>query len=196
MSGSRGVRWGAGLAVSLGLLGVLAGDARAVGPQRSWSFLTTGNGHGFQVFDTNKNKIVSFLDHPYRYVAPRADPRSDGIGRRNLAFDVFFGVKASGGAGWLSRPSSAGDAAYVDESNIIHAPVNVAGVAAESYYFAPFGYEGNALIGLLRAPGATDGYALFRLNIQQPKPCGRAVCRRPSTPGPPRQTVAVPPWHR
>src|SRR4051794_14681635 len=54
-------------------------------PQRTWKFLTTGNGHGFQVFDSNTHKISTFLDHPYRYVRPSADPKSDGVGRRDLA---------------------------------------------------------------------------------------------------------------
>src|SRR5262249_31335939 len=121
----RHVVWCAAL-FCLGALAV-ADDAQADGAQRTWNFLTTGNGHGFQVYDANKNKIVTFLDHPYRYVAPRSDPRSDGIGRRNLAFDLFFGVKGTGGAGWLSAPSSAGDPEYVDQSNIIRAPVNIAG---------------------------------------------------------------------
>src|SRR5256885_374142 len=71
-------------------------------PQRTWNYLTTGNGHGFQIYDTNANKIVGFLEHPYRYLRPRQDPKSDGVGRRNLAFDFYFGVRGAGGSTWLN----------------------------------------------------------------------------------------------
>src|SRR5262245_40081881 len=105
---------------------IVAAALAALGPgsareQRTWNYLTTGNGHGFQIYDTNKNKIVAFLDHPYRYLAPKPDPKSDGYGRRNLAFDVYFGLKG----GWLSTPTQAGEVAYVDESNIIRAQASL-----------------------------------------------------------------------
>lgn len=139
---------------------------------RTWHFLTTGNGHGFQVFDENKHKITAFLEHPYRYVRPQsrtgtvpAEKDGDGDGRRNLAFDVFFGVKGAGGAGWLRDDGGAESPEYVDQSNIIRVPANVAGVKAESFYFAPFGLEKNVLIGLLHAPGAQSGYSLFNFHM-------------------------------
>src|SRR5437764_8461127 len=100
---------------------LLPGEAAQAAPERTWSFLTTGNGHGFQIYDANRNKITAFLEHPYRYLRPRADPRSDGIGRRNLAFDLYFGVRAAGGSGWLQQATPAGDPGYVEETNIIHA---------------------------------------------------------------------------
>jgi hypothetical protein len=154
---------------AIGALLVVAG-AMATAPaaaqvQRSWNFLTTGNGHGFQVFDTNAGKIVTFLEHPYRYLRPGADPKSDGVGRRNLAWDFYFGVRSPSGAGWLAGAPPASDPGYVDESNVIHAAATVAGVTADSYFFAPFGYEGNALVALLHAPGASAGYALFNFHM-------------------------------
>ncbi len=162
MVGSRGMRFGTGLLLGFGLLAFASGHARAGTTQ--WNTLTTGNGHGFQQFDANKNRIVSFQDHPYRYVGPPSPAGSHGDGptRRNLVFDVFFGAK---GGGWLSEATPAKEPAYVDETNIIYAPVTAGGKAAESYYFAPFGYEGNALIGLMKAPGASDGYALFNFHL-------------------------------
>jgi hypothetical protein len=86
-----------GLLLGGGLLWV-ATAASADKPVRTWNYLTTGNGHGFQFFDTNKNKITHFLEAPYRYLRPRADPRSDGIGRRNLAYDFYFGVRGQAAA--------------------------------------------------------------------------------------------------
>ena len=153
----------------LGSLLALPTLARADKPQRTWNYLTTGNGHGFQFFDTNQNKITHFLEHPYRYLRPRTDPRSDGYGRRNLAYDFYFGVRGGAGSGWLNE-GTAGEASYVEESNVIKVPITQAGVSAETYYFAPFGYEGNALVALMKAPGATDGFALFNFHLGDGSP--------------------------
>jgi hypothetical protein len=137
-------------------------DARA--EQRTWNFLTTGNGHGFSVYDAQKNRVVTFLDHPYRYVKPKPDPRSDGYGRRNLAFDVYFGVKGGGGSAWQIDGTNESPE-YVDQSHIIRAPATIAGVKAESFFFEPFGLERNALVGVLHAPGASRGYALMNFHM-------------------------------
>jgi MYXO-CTERM domain-containing protein len=131
---------------------------------RSYNQLTTGNGHGFQVWDAQAKKITTFLEHPYRYLRPGANPQGEGVSRRNLAFDFYFGIKAPGGEGWLTA-GTAGDPEYTDQSNIVHAPITYAGVTADTYAFAPFGYEGNAMIALLHAPGATDGFALFNFHM-------------------------------
>jgi GH15 family glucan-1,4-alpha-glucosidase len=133
---------------------------------RTWSYLTIGNGHGFQVFDTSTNRITQFLEHPYRYLRPNAqDPHAEGVGRRDLAYDTYFGLKAPGGAGWLAESSDVGEAEYVDEAGIIRAPATVGGVRADSYFFSPFGIERNVMVGVLHAPGATDGYALFNFHL-------------------------------
>jgi hypothetical protein len=146
--------------------GIASAPRAAHAENRTWHFLTTGNGHGFQVYDESKHKITTFLEHPYRYIAPSTipalPPEHEGIGRRNLAFDVFFGVK---GAGWLSSDQGAEAPEYVDQSNIIRVPATLGGTKAESYYFAPFGLERNVLVGLLHAPGASDGYALFNFHM-------------------------------
>jgi GH15 family glucan-1,4-alpha-glucosidase len=164
-SRSSGVRRAAALATLVpGLaLALSAGEAHA-GPQRTWNFLTSGNGLGFQVFDTNQHKIVTFLDHPYRYTGPRADPKSDGFPRRNLAFDLYFGLRAGGTSGWLNAPTSSADAEYVDQTNIIHAPA-VLGVQTDSYFFSPFDFSGNMVVALLHAPGASDGYILLNFHM-------------------------------
>ena len=146
-------------------IALLAPPAAAGAPQRSWNFLTTGNGHGFQVFDTNQNQVSVFLDHPYRYLGPPVgNPEQDGPSRRNLAYSLYFGVRAGSTAGWLNAPTSSGGAEYLDDANIIHVPAAL-GVNVDSYFFAPFGYEGNAVVALLKAPGASDGFALFNFHM-------------------------------
>lgn len=134
---------------------------------RTWNYLTTGNGHGFQVFDANTHRIVAFLEHPYRYLSRSgADDRSDGIGRRDLAFDVYFGLRVgTSPGGWLSEPDSADAPDYLDQTNIIRAPAQLKGIAAESFYFSPFGLEKNAMVALLHAPGASNGFALMNFHL-------------------------------
>ena len=155
------------LSIIAGCIALSAASApAAAAPQRTWNYLTTGNGHGFGVYDTNLHKIVTFLEHPYRYLRPRADPKSDGVGRRNLAFDFYFGIRAPNNAGstWLNA-ATASDPSYVDQTNIIHAPFTANGITADSYFFEPFGYEGNAMIGLLHAPGAASAFSLFNFHM-------------------------------
>src|SRR5206468_450719 len=69
--------------------------------------------------------------------------------RRNLAFDTYFGVKVGSAAAWLATrtPNEVG---YVDESNMIRSAAGFAGVDTESFFVAPFGYDGNALVMLLK----------------------------------------------
>ena len=134
-------------------------------PQRTWNFLTSGNGLGFQVYDTSQNKIITFLDHPYRYVSAGPSPMSDGNPRRNLVYDLYFGVRGGGTSGWLNAPTSAGSPEYVDQTSIIHAPATLGSITADSYFFSPFDFAGNMVVGLLHAPGASDGFVLLNFHM-------------------------------
>ena len=82
-------------------------------------------------------------------------------------------VLAVGGSGWLQQATPAGDPGYVDETNIIRVPMSLGGVSAESYFFAPFGFEGNAMVALLKAPGAGTGFALFTFHMGGGSPDSR-----------------------
>ena len=102
----------------------LARPALAVDPVPSFRYLVTGNGFGFQVFDVSANAVKQYLERPYRYLkANPSNPDGEGIVRRNLAFDTYFGVKAGGTAAWLGgrAPSEVG---YVDQSNMIRSAVD------------------------------------------------------------------------
>jgi len=121
---------------------------------RTWSFLTTGNGHGFQVFDRDQHRLKMFLEHPYRYVAPGDAGRTWGVGRRNLAHDVYFGVRAGGQTTWLHDQA---DVEYEAESNVIHAWTTQSGVRTDTYYVAPFGFEANGLVMLIKATSQGGG---------------------------------------
>jgi GH15 family glucan-1,4-alpha-glucosidase len=137
---------------------VLATPAHAIEPVASFRYLVTGNGHGFQVFDTSANAIKHYLERPYRYIrASASNPDGEGIVRRNLAFDTYFGVKVGGTSAWLGgrAPSEVG---YVAETNMIRSAVAIGGVTTETFFVSPFGYEGNAMVMLLKVTN-TSGAA-------------------------------------
>ena len=166
-----GVRFAApAVACVLGLT-LVPGQARAIDPVESFRYLVTGNGHGFQVFSVESNAVKEYLERPYRYLrANPANPDGEGIVRRNLAFDTYFGVRAGGQSAWLATrdPSEVG---YVDETNVIRSVVTVGAIRTESFYFAPYGYDGNALVMLLRAentggaPQAVTAYAIHNFKL-------------------------------
>ncbi len=120
----------------------------AAAVERTWFHLTTGNGHGFQVFDRRAGKVTTFLEHPYRYVAPPDERRDGGIGRRNLAHDLYFGAVVDGRGLWLD---SLTEPSYEDQTHIITASTRQAGVRFDTYAFGPFGYDGNGLVMIVRA---------------------------------------------
>jgi GH15 family glucan-1,4-alpha-glucosidase len=127
-------------------------------PIPSLGALTTGNGFGFAVFDLKQSKISEFLEHPYRYLKPGATQMDLGVERRNLAYDVYFGVRANTTAAWLQSPNVSA-ASYVAESNIIHSTGTVGGVQADSYFFEPFGLQSNAMVALIHVTN-TNGSAV------------------------------------
>ena len=84
---------------ALVVVGAVARPAHAVDPVASFRYLVTGNGFGFQVYDQSANAIKQYLERPYRYLrANPANPDGEGIVRRNLAFDTYFGIKAGASA--------------------------------------------------------------------------------------------------
>jgi len=144
------------VAVTLGLIGLVR-PAHAIDPVASFRYLVTGNGFGFQVFDTNANAIKHYLERPYRYLRANAqNPDGEGLVRRNLVFDTYFGVKAGATAGWLGgrAPSEIG---YVAETNMIRSAVSIGGVSTETFFVSPFGYQGNAMVMLLRVTNTSGG---------------------------------------
>ncbi len=138
------------LAPALVAVAALAKPALAVDPVPSFNFMVTGNGYGFQVFDVTANTVKQYLERPYRYLKQNpSNPDGEGIVRRNLAYDTYFGVQVGSTAAWLGgkTPSEVG---YVDESNMIRSAVSVGGVTTETFFVAPFGYAGNGMVMLLK----------------------------------------------
>ena len=142
---------------------------------RTWQMLTTGNGHGFQVYNRETGKIEQFLEHPYRFVAPTDTSRTEGIERRDLCQDIYFGARINGTSYWLTKSESV---VYETQSHIIHTATIRDGVQFDIYFFSPFEYEGNALVMLIKATNKTDeslnlelfAKANMKLGIGRPEP--------------------------
>jgi MYXO-CTERM domain-containing protein len=137
-------------------ISAMARPAHAVDPVPSFRYLVTGNGRGFQVFDVSANAVKQFLERPYRYIqANPSNPDGEGIVRRNLAFDTYFGLRVGSTSAWFGgrAPDSVG---YVDQSNVIRSTSVVGGLTANSYFVSPFGLQGNALVMLLEVHNGTS----------------------------------------
>ena len=156
--------------------GTLCSEAAAA--PRTWFYLPTGNGHGFQIFDRNQGKITTFLEHPYRYLSPSGrrtpgDRETPGVDRRDLAYDIYFGARVNGAAQWFEGLR---EVEYEAESQIIHGVSRSGGVRFDHYFFAPFGLEANAMVMLVRAEPESGGeveldlFAKANLKLGQGRP--------------------------
>jgi hypothetical protein len=140
-------------------LAAAPGLAAAGTPVASTGLLPTGNGHGLAVFDADANALTTLLERPYRFVRrDPANPDGDGILRRDLAYDAYFGVRVEGETAWLGErdPDAVG---YVDQSNVIRSAAQVGPLATESFFVAPFGLERNAVVMVLTVTN-TSGRAV------------------------------------
>lgn len=96
--------WAAALAVCSGWASGPA-DARAqVEPHRSFHRLVSSNGHAVVSYDREARRIDTFLEHPFRFLEPRTMPADlcyEADESRDLAYDLYFGVRHGGGGTWL-----------------------------------------------------------------------------------------------
>jgi len=131
---------------------------------RSYHTLTTGNGHGFQLYDETSGRLFAFMDHPYRYLRAPKDLSTDGPESRNLLEDFALGMAKDGSTDWFST-AEPGAAGYAEETNIIKTALRSGGNRADIYYFSPFGLERNAMIALAQMPAGAAGAARFKFNL-------------------------------
>ncbi len=128
--------------------------------------VVSSNGKAVVGYDVATKRISSFLEHPYQM-------RSDGSRTRDLAFDMYPGVRvgAAGTAGtWLSdiEPKSLG---YEVGTGIIVIERETSGIRASEYVFSPMGLPEHAFVSLVKVerlsggPTAVDGYQLFNFHL-------------------------------
>jgi hypothetical protein len=145
----------AGPLLALGAFAALVRPAHVINPVPSFTSLVTGNGYGFEVYDTTANTIDQYLERPYRYTTPSSsNVDAEGVVRRNLAGANHFGLQVGSTATWLNTISPS-LIEYVSQSTMVHTTVSVAGVQADSYFVAPFGYPGNGLVMLVKVTNTT-----------------------------------------
>jgi hypothetical protein len=140
--------------------------ANGQSPDRSWHTLTTGNGHGFQLFNRIEGKLDQFLEHPYRYLAPYDERRDGGVSRRDLMHDAYFGLRVNGTSTWLDALRTVD---YEDQSHIIKAQDLYEGLELTIRYFAPFKLEANTLVMILSVHNPTadsiEAEAIAKVNL-------------------------------
>lgn len=148
------------------LVFTLPSHALAQAPERSWYTMTTGNGHGFQLFNRVDGKLDQFLEHPYRYLAPLDERRDGGVSRRDLMHDAYFGLRVNGSSTWLDALRTV---EYEDQSHIIKAQDLYEGLELTIRYFAPFELDANALVMTLSAHNPTsepiEAQAIAKVNL-------------------------------
>jgi GH15 family glucan-1,4-alpha-glucosidase len=143
---SRGVRSRRLLACILVVAAAGAGlpsaaRAQAVAPHRSWAVLPWTNGWGSGGYDTLARKVVSFRDHVYAM-------RDAATPTRELAYDVYFGLRSGGSNAWLNdRPIS--DAGWDGAHGIARVVQGHGAIRATQYWFAPFAVPAPVLIAVV-----------------------------------------------
>jgi GH15 family glucan-1,4-alpha-glucosidase len=141
-------------AIALALVGVAQ-----VNPFASFRELTSSNGFAPIVYDAQARKIVSFRENLYRFPAP-------GQQTRELAFDLYLGLRVNGQGAWLKDvPLTA--ASYEVGTNLIRTVQEDRGIRVTTTYFAPFDLPARAfvLVARLENVGAdASDVALFSLH--------------------------------
>ena len=173
------------LAVVLSGALLAAHASAAPAPVPSFSSLPSGNGFGFSVFDASAHKVTTFLERPYKYLRAGADPHGEGVYRRDLAYDIYFGARVGGTtASWLPAATQT-SAGYVDQSGIVRTTASIGAVKVDSFFYEPYGLSQNALVMIARATNTgsaattVDLFALpnFRLGPggDDPSPSGETI---------------------
>ena len=74
------------------------------------------------------------------------------MGRRDLAHDIYFGINVNGAKTWLHNQT---EIEYDNQTHIIHGSSSHGGLTADTYYFAPYGYQGNSMVMLIKLTNTT-----------------------------------------
>lgn len=138
-------------------------------PHRSASELVSSNGRAVVGFDLAQQRITSFLEHPYRQ-------KSTGAETRNVAFDVYPGVRVGSAGKWLSEVAPS-KVAYQTGTGIIVVTRSHAGLEIDEHIFAPIDLPEHAFVSLVRVKrtsgsGPVSVYGLFNFHLGSgsPKP--------------------------
>lgn len=127
-------------------------------PFTSFRKLPSANGWAPIVVDLETRRLTIFRENMYRYPSP-------GLETRNLAYDLYLGLRASGQSRWLTdvRLDEAG---YEPGTNLVRTVQRQGGVRVTTTYFAPFDLPARAFVVIaeLTAERDVDDVALFSLH--------------------------------
>src|SRR6185437_15876850 len=88
---------------ALVFLGAVPALAAPIMPMRSFNRLVSSNGFAAVSYDRTRQRIDTFLEHPYRFHAPNNPAATDlcysADDSRNLAYDTYFGWRATASSG-------------------------------------------------------------------------------------------------
>ena len=110
------------------------------------------------VIDLEARRLTVFRENMYRFPAP-------GQETRNLAYDLYLGLRAGGRGGWLTdvRIEEAG---YVEGTHLIRTVQSSEGVTVTTTYFAPHDLPARVLIVVaeLRATRAVTDVSVYSIH--------------------------------
>ena len=139
-------------------------QAQAIAPHRSFAVLPWTNGWGSGAYDTVARKVVSLREHVYA-------ARDAATATRDLAYDVYFGLRSGGQNTWLvDRPLA--DAGWDGARGLARVVQAHRELRATQHWFAPFAVPAPVLVGVVEientgAAAITDGalFALVNLHV-------------------------------
>lgn len=155
---------GHGIRALMLVLGLSAHASTApVAPHRSANELVSSNGRAVVGYDIAERRITSFLEHPYR-------TRSDGTNTRDVAYDVYPGLRIGTTGQWLTsvEPESV---AYEAGTGVIRVHRILSGLSVDEYAFTPIDLPERAFLSLVRVErtdantAPLSGYLLFNFHL-------------------------------
>lgn len=171
-------------------------------PFSSYRRLTSANGWAPLVYDVEARRVTSFRENMYRFPAP-------GQETRNLAFDLYLGLRAGGRGGWLTD-ARIEEAGYVPGTNLVRTVQRSEGLRVTTHYFAPFGLAARAFVVVAEATAERDVadvslYSLHNFHVgsgpsatqgERISWSGRALIEQGAGPGALVVLPLTPPTHR
>lgn len=115
--------------------------AQVIPPHPSWTVLPWTNGVASAAFDTVRRRVVSFREHVYAR-------RDAATATRELAYDLYFGVRAAGVNVWLpSRPIDR--AGWDGRAGIVEIEQHLGEVRVVQRWFAPFATDQPVIVAVV-----------------------------------------------
>ncbi len=157
------------------LFASLTSTATAQDVTRSFERLVTGNGHAMVSYDRESKKIDTFLEHPFRFLEPRNMPEDlcyEADESRDLAYDFYFGVRATEGQWMNTQPLD--DAEYLVGTNVIHTEQHAGpsrALLVDSYMWMPSELELPVLVAVAKVTNESTSavplsiYSLFNFRL-------------------------------